>query len=152
MYQSIRPRQTDSALTAEIARIADEKDTRVEEYETQLKELNDKFTELESNIQDLLPAATGVGLAKSFNTRRKSLEKSVRNYLILYIISIIGFLILGATALASDSINSLSDFITFTLERSPIIAGLILIEELARRQFRSAVRLEEDYADRKSVV
>jgi uncharacterized protein YneF (UPF0154 family) len=143
--------KTDSALTAEIARIADEKDTRVENYETELKELHEKFTELESNLKDLLPAATGVGLAKSFNTRRKALEKSVRNYLILYILSIVGFIVLGVFALTSDSINSLSDFLTFTLERSPIIVGLILIEELSRRQFRSTVRLEEDYAYKETI-
>jgi len=143
--------KTDSALTAEIARTADEKDTRVEEYETELKELHEKFTELESNIKKLLPAATGVGLAKSFNTRRKTLEKSVQNYLKLYILSIVGFIVLGAFALTSDSINSLSDFLTFTLERSPIIVGLILIEELSRRQFRSAVRLEEDYAYKETI-
>jgi len=39
-------------------------------YEKQLKTLENNFIELEEKIELLLPAATSVGLAKSFNTSK----------------------------------------------------------------------------------
>lgn len=146
ILQLVEKIRTDSAQTAEIARTADEKDERVKEYEEQLSDLIDKYDELNTKLNDLLPAATGVGLAKSFNARKKDLQPQINRYFLIYILSIIGLIALGIWALISAEIKSISDFVKFALERSPIIVGLILLEEFSRRQFRGLVRLEEDYA------
>lgn len=143
--------KADAVQISEITKIAAEKDERVAEYEKELLELHDKYQEAKKKIETLLPAATNVGLAKAFNARRTSLEGSRRAYLALYIISILGFLALGFWALFSAEIKSITDFITFALERSPLIVGLILLEELSRRQFRTIVKLEEDYAYKETI-
>jgi len=143
--------KTDYAQTSEIARTADEKDKRVQEYETELNELNVKFEEMHSKLQSLLPAATGVGLAKSFNSRKEALKPSLKGYITLFLLSISGFIGFGMWALFSGEINSINDFIIFALERSPIIIGLVLLEEFSRRQFHSTAKLEEDYAFKETI-
>lgn len=143
--------KTDSAKTAEIARTADEKDKRVNEYETQLSELISKYSELNQKLEDLLPAATGIGLAKSFNARKKSLGPQMLGYFVLLIFSIVGFIWFGAWALFVEDIKNIDDFIRFAFERSPLIAGLIFLEEFSRRQFKAVARLEEDYAYKETI-
>lgn len=143
--------KTDSAKTSEIARIADEKDERVSEYEKTLEELTDEYRKLKTKITELLPEATGVGLAKSFSARKEALKWPMIGYLVLFIVSIIGFLLFGLWALFAKDITTIEDFFKFALERSPIIVGLILLEEFARRQFHSITKLEEDYAYKASI-
>lgn len=138
--------KTDSAKTAEIARIANEKDQRVAEYEKQLAELAEKYRELDKQLHELLPAATGVGLAKSFHERKASLRRPITIYFVIFLLSVIGFIALGVNGLFVEKVQNLQDFFRFVLERSPIIVGLILLEEFSRRQFAATVKLEEDYA------
>lgn len=142
--------QTDSAQLAELARIADEKDKRVTAYEKQLSELNKEFEEFNEKLKNLLPAATGVGLAKSFNDRKVALRYTMFGYLALFLLVICGFIGVGIWALNAD-IKTFREFSLFVLERTPIIAGLILLEEFSRRQFAASVKLEEDYAYKESI-
>jgi len=151
VLQLLERTKTDSAHTAEIARTADEKDQRVDEYQGELKLLTEKYNDLNERLEKLLPAATGVGLAKSFNTRRVSLNPKIRNYLILFIFSILGFIGFGVWALLYKENPSLDDFFRFAVERSPIVVGLVILEEFSRRQFSSTVKLEEDYAYKETI-
>jgi hypothetical protein len=70
---------------------------------------------------------------------------------LLFLIVAVGFIGIGYWAYILHEISSFSDFIIFALERSPIIAGLILLEEFSRRQFRATERLMEDYAFKESI-
>ncbi|MGB9130505.1 MAG: hypothetical protein WCB97_12725 [Thiobacillus sp.] len=143
--------KTDSAKTAEIARTADEKDQRVDSYETQLKDLTKQFDVLNQKVEKLLPGATGIGLSNSFKERKEALSTPIILYLSLFLISILGFIAFGFWALLAPSIKEIEDFFRFALERSPIIVGLVLLEEFSRRQFQSLTKLEEDYAYKESI-
>lgn len=139
--------RTSEVQTAEIARIADEKNDKVIEYQRELEELKTQFQSTASNIEDLLPAATGVGLAKAFNLRKKDLSLTIIMSAVGFTISILGFALLGYLSLQeSSTIKTLEDFFLFSLERSPFIVGLILLEEFTRRQYNNTRKLEEDYA------
>jgi len=140
--------KTSATETAEIARTADEKDKRVKKYEEALKKLQAQHLETQEQIEKLLPGATGVGLAKSFNTRKEALVPRMHLAIVIFGISIAGFICLGIWAL---EVKDFKEFMLFTLERSPIIAGLIILEEFSRRLYNSTQRLEEDYAFKESV-
>ena len=142
---------TDSAKTAEIARIADEKDVRVAEYERKLADLTKEHEELKDKLDGLLPGATGIGLAKSFHSRKNALKEPIKRYLLLFLVSIAGFIGLGYWALWEADIETINDFILFALERFPLILGLVLLEEFSRRQFHALSKLEEDYAYKESI-
>jgi hypothetical protein len=143
--------KTDSAKTAEIARIADEKDKRVAEYEKQLAELAVKYKQLEEKLYSLLPAATGVGLAKSFHSRKEALRTPIKIYFVIFLLSVIGFILFGMYGIFIAKIQNIEDFFRFLVERSPIIIGLILLEEFSRRQFAATTKLEEDYAYKETI-
>ena len=142
--------QSESAKISEIARTADEKDGRVNEYEGQLKILKKSFEDFNAKLEKLLPAATGIGLAKSFNDRKSDLQNTIKIYFRIFLAVSVGFMALGIWALLSN-IESFSAFAMFVLERTPIIVGLVLLEEFARRQFTASVKLEEDYAYKESI-
>lgn len=143
--------KTESAKTAEIARVADEKDKRVKEYENKLRELSGQYDTLRTELYALLPAATGVGLAKSFHSRKQSLRLPISVYFFFFLISIIGFLVFGWYGLFVEKIATLEEFFKFLLERSPIFVGLILLEEFSRRQYSATTKLREDYAYKETI-
>jgi len=138
--------KTNSAKTAEIARTADEKDTRVEEYEAQLTKLQDEYEAIKKKIDDLLPGATSAGLAKAFNIRKKALGPTRLTAMVIFCCSVLGFIGIGLWAILGEGIREWGDFMIFTIERSPIILGLIVLEEFSRRLFNNTMKLEEDYA------
>jgi len=113
--------------------------------------LTTKYENLNARIEKLLPAATGVGLAKSFNSRKKTLNKQAVAFLVVFGISIAGFIWFGFSALENENIKTIDEFFRFALERSPIILGLVLLEEFSRRQFRATTKLEEDYAYKETI-
>lgn len=143
--------KTESAKTAEIARVADEKDKRVKEYEKKLGELSGQHDKLYAELYALLPAATGVGLAKSFHSRKQSLRFPISVYFFFFLISIIGFVVFGWYGLFVEKIATLEEFFKFLLERSPIFVGLILLEEFSRRQYSATTKLREDYAYKETI-
>ena len=138
--------KTNSAKTAEIARTADEKDTRVEEYEAQLAKLQEEYETTREKIDDLLPGATSTGLAKAFRIRKEALAPTLAWSKGIFILSILGFFGIGIWAIFWENIETLPQFIVFSLERSPILAALVLLEEFARRLYGRTLKLEEDYA------
>lgn len=138
--------KTNSAKTAEIARTADEKETRVVQYEGQLQKLQEEYESIRKKIDDLLPGATSAGLAKAFNIRKKALGPTRLTAIVIFCISVLGFIGLGLWAIIGEGIKDWSEFMIFTIERSPIILGLIVLEEFSRRLFNNTLKLEEDYA------
>ena len=138
--------KTNSAKTAEIARTADEKDDRVKEYEDQLEKLQIDYDDIKEKINNLLPGATSAGLAKAFNIRKTALGPTRWVAIVIFCTSVVGFIIFGLWAILGEGIKDWSDFMIFTIERSPIILGLIILEEFSRRLFNNTLKLEEDYA------
>jgi len=138
--------KTHTTKTAEIARIADEKEQRVSEYEGRLEELEKEYESTKAKIDTLIPGATSAGLAKAFNMRKAALAPTLKWSKWIFVASVLGFLGFGLWGLLGADIRTWDEFIVFSLERSPIILGLILLEEFSRRLFNNTLKLEEDYA------
>lgn len=143
--------KTNAAKTAEIARIAAETDKRVKDYETKLDQLRKHYEDTDKKIESLLPGATGAGLAKAFNTRKKDLAPTKLLAIWIFVAAVLGFVGIGIWALWRKDIVGWESFLLFALERSPIIVGLVILEEFSRRLYHSTMRLEEDYAFKETV-
>lgn len=143
--------KTDSKNIAGISATAQEVDGRVQNYETTLTQLHDRFEKINEKIENLLPGATSVGLAKAFNERKVSLKSQINWARGLFLSAILGFLLLGFYGLSFEGIDSISKFFIFVFERSPIVVGLVLLEEFGRRLYSHTLRLEEDYAYKETI-
>jgi len=142
LLETIKKHETEAKLIAETA---EEKDKRVKEYEKQLKNLTTQYIELREKIEKLLPGATSASLASAFENRKNSFQYPKKLWAVLQIVSV--FLLIGAGYLifSKTEINSFGDLIFFIFKRSPIIAAIIFLEEIARRNRNIALRLDEDY-------
>lgn len=134
-----------------IREIAQEADNRVSKYEEELDQLKEQYENINNLIEELLPGATSVGLAKAFNDRRASLMPQMRSAQYLFLGSIIGFMALGIYGLTVEGISTIGQFLIFVFERSPIVVGLVLLEEFGRRLYNHTLRLEEDYAYKETI-
>lgn len=143
--------KTDLKNIENIREIAQEADDRVLKYEEELARLKEQYETINNRIEKLLPGATSVGLAKAFNDRRLSLLPQMRSAQYLFLGSIIGFMALGIYGLTIEGISTISKFFIFVFERSPIVVGLVLLEEFGRRLYNHTLRLEEDYAYKETI-
>ena len=149
-------KQSYNQLTA-LVETANEKDNAVEQYKKELQEikkqhneeqatLRDQYKGLKSKIETLLPGATSVKLASAFQNRKDDVGKNKGWWLALFIGSVLTFIVVGVYVLVyNDDIKTFSDLIFYTLKRSPILAGIIVLEEFARRNYSRKLRMEEDY-------
>jgi hypothetical protein len=140
----------ESAATAK--QLADKSETvekRIAEYETLLKELEDKSREQLSRIESLLPGATSAGLASAFDDRRKTFLKPHVHWQWLFVCSVLAIVALTATGLMpvvlKGSIPPWDDLLRMWLCRLPIVVALGWLAMHASRESALAKRLEEDY-------
>jgi len=137
----------DSAKTKIIADTVESKDAKVKEYQEQLSKFEEEHKELKQRIEGLLPGATSAHLASAFERRKNTFKWPKVIWTVAYIGSAVGFIGVGVYLLfLSDNITSFRDLIFFALKKSPILAGMILLEEFSRRNYNITLRLEEDYA------
>ena len=111
----------------------------IQEFETRTKE-----------IETLLPGATSAGLASAFADRKQDIQKNQKWWAWLLIgsaIALVGFGVFSLTPWGSE-IGIASSF----AGRIVIIAGLILLEEFARRNFNIISRLAESYAYKEALA
>ena len=119
-----------------------------------LEDLNSTYRrELEARtkeINDLLPGATSAGLASAFADRKKAIEENKGRWANLTILSSVLLVLFGFVSLfPSESKFGLESSVA---GRSIVIAGLILLEEFARRNFNIISRLAESYAYKEALA
>ena len=120
----------------------------------ELSELNKKYlSEFESRtkeIESLLPGATSVGLASAFADRKNDIQKNKNWWITLLIVSILLLVCFGVFSFTpwGNKIGMASSL----PGRVIIVAGLILLEEFARRNFNIISRLAESYAYKEALA
>lgn len=125
-----------------------------EKYETDLSELNKRYVEefekRTAEIEGLLPGATSAGLASAFLQRKEAVEKNKKWWALLLLTSVAFLIIFGFLSMTNwfNSAGVVSSFPS----RIIIIAGLILLEEFARRNFNIISRLAESYAYKETLA
>ncbi|NOR44522.1 MAG: hypothetical protein GQ534_02965 [Candidatus Delongbacteria bacterium] len=140
-----------------IASIADTVDNKVNDYQEYLENSKIEYENIKVKIQDLLPGATSAGLSTAFYSRREKYENKMKLWTTLRFVSIASFIIYGIwifkdIATLSGDVKGANAFdliklwLSYLINKSPIIAGLIMLEEFVRRTYNRNFRLEEDYA------
>lgn len=120
----------------------------------ELSKLNEKYlAEFESRtkeIESLLPGATSAGLASAFADRKNDIQKNKNWWIVLLIASASLLVCFGVFSLTpwGNKIGAASSF----SGRIVIVAGLILLEEFARRNFNIISRLAESYAYKEALA
>lgn len=116
------------------------------EIEQQQIDTQKSYQELYEKIESLLPSATSAGLAKAFHDRTEELKGSQKSWIKVLVIAAFLIVIFGGIAFFTGSnITNLPDRLT-------ILAGLVFIEEFARRNYNICTRLAENYAYKKAVA
>jgi chemotaxis protein histidine kinase CheA len=130
-------------------------DTKIADYEKRLDELEKQSQDRLKTIEDLLPGATGAGLAHSLDKRRQTFLKPHTRWQALFI----GALTLIAAVAVSGllhvysmkSIPTYDELARLLLARLPLAGALLWVALHASREAALAKRLEEDYGY-KSVI
>ena len=144
---AVEAAKRDQAQTKAIAEIAAQADKQVTAYEKKLDEKITECEELRAKIDGLLPGATSASLASAFENRRRCYATPRKIWAVLTVLSTFSFIAFGAFIIKNHlEVTSLSEWFFRAITKSPIILGLILLEEFSRRNYHRNVRLEEEYA------
>lgn len=116
-----------------------------------------QIEELEERINKLLPGATSLSLSSAFEQRKKAVEGNKWWWATLLIISAIAIVCFGWWSLVQMMELSAGGQIGITAWsaipiRIMIIAGLVIIEEFARRNYNVSSRLAEAYAYKEAIA
>ena len=135
-----------STQTKAIADISDSKEQKVATYEEELGEFGERYEALCEKIEGLLPGATSVGLAQAFQDRKEAFKNRKIGSMALFLLSIVGLIGIGVYGLISGEMDTYSKFLLFALQRSPILAGLVVMMVFGKRLYSDTLKIEEDYA------
>lgn len=154
--QALAESKAATANTKALADIAAELKQRVEEYEAKLNDLNEKCGAQLQAITDLLPGATGAGLAAAFNDRRETFVKPRVRWQWLFLGSVIALTVLAFISFLEVYHNATAmtyqQLLVLWLSRVPVAAALVWLAMHASRESALAKRLEEDYGFKVSVA
>lgn len=122
--------------------------THTERFASLYEENETKLNELSTKINDLLPGATSVALATAFDERKQAVEKYKWVWAVLLILSAVAIVGFGCWFLSKPTPPDAPSSLPI---RFVIIAGLVMVEEFARRNFNVATRLAESYAYKEAI-
>ena len=122
--------------------------TNAEKLTTLYEENKTKLNELSVKINDLLPGATSVALATAFDERKQAVEKYKWVWAVLLVLSAVAIVCFGCWFLSTPTHPDAPSSLPI---RFVIIAGLVMVEEFARRNFNVATRLAEAYAYKEAI-
>jgi len=133
------------ALADKAAKIEEQ----IKAYEARLKEFDEQYGVQLKKIVDLLPGATTVGLAHSFDDRRKKFLNPVKWWQWLFVGSVLCIVLLTITGLWNSTESgvapSYDELFRLWLVRLPVVGALVWLALYSSRESALAKRLEEDY-------
>lgn len=108
-----------------------------------------RINELADAINGLLPGATSVALGTAFNTRKREVGRNKWWWALLLIsaaLCIVGFGLFSLKQVVA------TQSLTMIPVRIVVIAGLVIIEEFARRNYNVCSRLSEAYGYKEAIA
>ena len=108
-----------------------------------------RIKELENYIRTLLPGATSLSLSSAFENRKKAVERNKWWWATLLVVAAGLIVWFGWWSLTKMVVNQPLSAIPI---RIVIIAGLVIIEEFARRNYNVSSRLAEAYAYKEAIA
>ena len=121
----------------------------IEKLGTFYGECETRYTNLENQINGLLPGATSVALATAFDERKKAVQKAKWWWVSLLIASAGFIATFGWWSLAHYTQTQAMAAIPLRLV---IIAAFVILEEFARRNYNISTRLAEAYAYKEAIA
>jgi len=160
--QIVANARSDRDGTSKLAKQADEIETKLKGYESELETLNAASKQLHERIEELLPGATGVGLAKSFSKRKDEFARPKKWWAVAFGVSLVSFAVLSfwgplnvREVLASNGDVADAKFWAEALRgltwRVPIMIPLVWFAIYASRHHMLSLRLEEEYAEKVAI-
>lgn len=130
-------------------------DQNLKEYqkknETFLTDNETKFSALKEKIESLLPGASTVGIAKSFEQHKDSFKWPILMWSGVFLVSLSG-MIVYALSLDRNNINDLNDVGIRILNNLPFFLPAIWIAIYASKQQSQNKRLQQEYAFKEDVA
>ena len=148
--------EVDHVATAELAKIADSVQERVNEYEAELERLKGEYGRVHTKIETLLPDATSAGLASAFHKQRGEYARPRTWWNVLLLLALVGLAAIGGMetyrvleSLVADSktaeVPEYDELLRSFLSRLPIIAAFVWLALHAASKARIANQIKEDY-------
>lgn len=125
--------------------------TESQKFDELYKNNNSSYKDLFEKIEKLLPGATSAGLAKGFQDRKHDLLTSKKIWAFILIVSVIALIGFGIYSIVYLGQKDEFSFLLFS-SRVLVIAGLVIAEEFARRNYNISSRLEEAYANKEIIA
>ena len=123
---------------------------RLVEYEAEIVRLTTAYSDMQTKLEGLLPHATSAGLASAFHNQKARFTKPQRNWLGLFVVTIIALLITGGLGLPASN-ESWDSIVRHFINRLPLVAPLVWLAIYAGHHYSMALRMEEDYAFKEAV-
>jgi len=136
---------------------------RIAELEDFKTKQETKYTALINQIEELIPGATSAGLAAAYRAMRKSFSKPIKQYSILFYVSI-GILSVTAFLSTIDSFWTANEIIKFVdvtdvknlisnlTHKLPIILPVLWLALFASKRRSEAQRLQQEYAHKEALA
>jgi hypothetical protein len=145
-----------TAVTKGLADRASVVESRVASYEADLANLKTQSLQQLKTIEDLLPGATGAGLAHAFNARRIGFLNPYKLWQGLFVVFVVALVGIGASVLWHayhvQTPLTWEELGRLWLARLPVAGPLLWLALHASREAALAKRLEEDYGFKAAVA
>jgi hypothetical protein len=145
-----------AALTKGLADKSAATESRIADYEKLLDELGKQCATQLKEIENLLPGATGAGLASSFNERRQAFLKPHNRWQWLFVGSVLAIVTLAISGLwhvyNAGTPPTYDELFRLWLSRLPVAGALVWLAVHASHESALAKRLEEDYGYKAAVA
>jgi uncharacterized coiled-coil DUF342 family protein len=147
-------REAEKNLTTVWERLK-QSDEKAIEYEQGIAKQRAEFTELRQRIEGLLPGATSVGLASSFNKQKTRFTPPQKLWLITFVACIVLLVAVSIPSFYAALRNSSAGWTWNETWRSltvrlPVVLPLVWLAIYAGRNYMS-LRMDEDYAYKEAI-
>ncbi len=119
-------------------------------YEKEIVRLTEAYSAMQSKLEGLLPHATSAGLASAFHNQKSRFAGPQRNWLVLFVVTILALLAAGAIGLPAPD-GGWDSILRHFVNRIPLVGPLIWLAIYAGHHYSMALRMEEDYAFKEAV-